>query len=332
MINPEFIQHILNLHAKLEFHNDCLWFCVLEIKSSKIESVEQAIHVVKKASKVLDGFCSKLEINSVLDKVKGIFDDFGITKALNKAGVKFDFEPDYQSIVARVIYTYKTQSLESTDKSAWMELSKLINRDKDNSAYKKYGIYSDILLSLYNYLSEKDRSSKIQAEIELLEEYIKKLEGLYSYHSDPAFKRFASPVKGSRAIVAEGAFSTNAVALEISKLRAKLITKRKDSTMLERQLALDVMDALHKRKAKKIPAAVGIIMNSSFVKEFLDNRTIFRLWKSYHSSLVQAEEYYGVSGRMKRTITYEHAYGESSTTLYESARKVSLEFIREVGL
>lgn len=307
-------------------------YCLLEINSSKITTISEAVDITKKASVALQDIESDLEMPCVFDKVNEFMDENGISRALRKSGIVTGFDIPYQAIVAHKIFIYKSHSIDGLDKKEWKELYDMFEGFNPPCSYSRFKIPVQILACICRYLSGEDTSATIKDEINTLEEYKKKLEELYAYHANSAFREFISNSREGRVIVGQGAFSLDAIQLRIDNLRARVITKRKDSTILERQLAIDFIDTLHRFNAKQIPSIVSMLMGCGFIKEFVDNRTIFRLWKSFNQSQAKLDKYYGTGRSAKSTTSYKYVYSDSVTERIESLRSFSYAFIQKVGL
>lgn len=325
-------EYIYDLYRRLEYFDGCLTYCLAEIRSAKICDAYEAIEITNKAGEALKEIADNLGMPGVFDDVTSFMEDNGIGRALRKTGIVIGYDIPYRVIVAHSIYVSKSLSTPTFSKPEWKGLHNLFSDFNPPHSYSRFKFPERILDCICVYLRGEDKSTNVINEINLLEEYKKKLEVIYSYHSHPAFSDFISYTREGRVIVGEGVFSVDAVQQKIDNLKARLITKRKDSTILERQLAVDFMNILHEFKGKQIPAVVSMLMGCGFVNEFLDNRTIFRLWKSFNENSLNRDGYYNFGKLTKRTTSYKHITHDSIIERNDSIRSISHEFIKRVGL
>lgn len=109
-------EYIYDLYKKLDFFDSCMTYCLLEINSSKITTISEAVDITKKASVALQDIESDLEMPCVFDKVNEFMDENGINRALKKSGVVTGFDIPYQAIIAHKIFIYKSHSIDGLDK------------------------------------------------------------------------------------------------------------------------------------------------------------------------------------------------------------------------
>lgn len=325
---------LIELARKLQFFSSTLSFCLREIQPKKIVSIEQATAIIAQAESSFIDIEKDLKINDVFDRANIFLNSYDVHRSLIIAGIQHRFPCNYKYMVANYIVNFKyKEGCEHLNK--WIDLRDSLRKVKGGirlTLTEKFDIPAEILWVFSFYLAGEDKSLYIQENIDVLSDYKDQLSVLYSYHSAPAFRTFMKHMRAEgeirgftdQGIAGEGAFSLDAIELEIERLKAKIISKRKDATLLERQLAENIIDIFYRHECKRVPSAVSALMGGRFVKNILDNRTIFRLWKNYKESEKAIDVINAKEKGLNSTVSYR--YGSVRSSNYERLKEISTNF------